>query len=683
MNDEVVNVGVFAAMTRQTSTGQIPCERLTVILIKPSKYDDQGYVIRHLRGVLPSNTLACLCSLTEDLDHRKVLGDDLEIKIKILDDTVQKIPVEKIIRSNKGPRRKTVIALVGVQSNQFPRAADIARRFRAGGLQVLIGGFHVSGILSLFSDIAPEIQELIDLGVTVVKGEVEETWGEILADALQDRLKPIYDFMEIKPDLFDKPIPTIHRSYLKRFITSNFGTIDCGRGCPYNCSFCTIINVQGHKVRFRSVETLKSAIRENFRRHGVDYYFFTDDDFARNASWREIFTMMASLRADEGVSIRFMIQVDTQAYKIPDFVELASSAGCTQVFIGMESINPKNLKAAGKAQNKVQDYSKMIAAWHEAKIATHIAYIIGFPFDTPESVEEDVNRLKQELGAEQASFFMLTPLPGSQDHARMTRAGEQMDPDLNNYDSFHETTRHPNFAPGEWYATYRKAWLSFYSFEHMRHVLTNACRENYWNIFRNFIWYKNSVLIEGGHPMVHGLFRMKDRTDRRPGLPIEPRLTHFVRRFRDMRGLARKWIELLLEMEELWLQTRIRSKAELRLISELKRAREDLNRNLRMAELQLAHYRAKVQAPELLVPSKLTLAFRDLNFGLAKRITYSRSDIQRFWAGTLRKWRRKRIFHIPPHKVIMHVLRDVQLFLLFAVALLHAKAELPENTAGL
>jgi len=96
-----------------------------------------------------------------------------------------------------------------------------------------------------------------------------------------------------------------------------------------------------------------------------------------------------------------MIQVDTQAYKIPNFVELAFRAGCTQVFIGLESINPGNLKAAGKAQNKVPEYSEMIAAWHGAKIATHIAYIIGFPFDTPESVEEDVNRLKQELGVEQ------------------------------------------------------------------------------------------------------------------------------------------------------------------------------------------------------------------------------------------------------------------------------------------
>ena len=678
-----MNAGVFEVVTRQSSTNHIACRHLTIVLIKPSKYDDEGYVIRHLRGVLPSNTLACLFGLTEDLNRRKILGNDLKIKIKILDDTVQKIPVDKIIRSNKRPRRKTIVALVGVQSNQFPRAADIARRFRAGGLQVLIGGFHVSGSLSLFPDIMPEIQELIDLGVTVVKGEVEETWGDILVDALHDRLKPLYDFMDCKPDLFDKPIPAIRRSYLRRFMTSNFGTIDCGRGCPYNCSFCTIINVQGHKVRARSVETLKSAIRENHRRHGIDYYFFTDDNFARNDCWREIFKMMARLRADEGLFIRFMIQVDTQAYKITDFVELAFRAGCTQVFIGMESINPKNLKAACKPQNKVQEYSEMIGAWHRAKIATHIAYIIGFPFDTPESVEEDVNRLKQELGAEQASFFMLTPPPGSLDHAHMMHKGKYMDPDLNRYDSFHETTRHPNFAPGEWYATYRKAWLSFYSFEHMRHLLANACPENYWNILRNFIWYKNSVQIEGGHPMVHGLFRLKDRTDRRPGFTIEPRLAHFVRRFRDVRGLARKWIALMLEMEELWLQTRIRSKAEIRLIFELKRAREEINCNLRMAELQLAYYRTKIHVPELHVPTKLTLAFRDLNFGLAKRITYSRAEIQKFWAGTWRKWRHKKIFHIPPHKVIMYLLRDVQLFLLFAAALLRAQVESPENTAEL
>jgi radical SAM superfamily enzyme YgiQ (UPF0313 family) len=673
-----MNGSVLDIMTPQTSTRGIACKRLTIVLIRPSKYDDEGYVIRHLRGVLPSNTLACLSSLTEDLNRRKVLGKDLEIRIKILDDTVQKIPIDRIIRSSKQLHCRTVIALVGVQSNQFPRAADIARRFRAGGLQVLIGGFHVSGILSLFPDIKPEIQELMDLGITVVKGEVEETWGEILSDALSDQLKPLYDFMNKKPDLFDKPIPTIHHSYLKRFITANFGTIDCSRGCPYSCSFCTIINVQGRKMRYRSVETLSDAIRENYKRNGINYYFFTDDNFSRNACWRQIFEMLTNLQTEEGISIGFMIQVDTQAYKIPGFVEHAFRAGCTRVFIGMESINPENLKAAGKSQNQVQDYRAMIEAWHAAKIVTHIAYIIGFPFDTPQSVEEDVSRLRQELGADQASFFILTPLPGSEDHKRMSRNGEYMDPDLNMYDTFHETTRHPNFAPGELYATYQKAWQNFYSFEHMQHLLMNACPGNYWNIFRNFIWYKNSVQIEGGHPMIHGFFRLKDRKDRRPGFPVESRFAYFMRRFSDMRALACKWVTLVLEMEELWLQTRIRSKAELRLISELKRTREETNRNLRIAELQLAHYQAKVH-----VPSKLTLAFRDLNFSLAKRITYSRADIQRFWAGTWNKLRRKKIFLIPPHKIITHILRETQLISLFVIALVRAQEESRENPVRL
>ncbi len=648
-------------------------QRLRVVLVKPSKYDDEGYVIRHFRGVLPSNTLACLYSLTEDLKIRKSLGENVEIEASVLDDSVQKIPVDRIIRSNHPPVKRTLVALVGVQSNQFPRAADLARRFRQGGVQVVIGGFHVSGSLSLSGDVPAEIRELIDLGVSVVKGEVEETWGNILQDALNDGLRPIYDFLESRPDLYDKPVPRTHRRYFKRFITKKEGTIDCGRGCPFNCSFCTIINVQGRKMRFRSVDMLAKAMRENYHGHGIDFYFFTDDNFARNAAWREIFEMLISLRTKERIRIGFSCQVDTQSYKIPDFVDMAGRAGCTQVFIGMESINPKNLKAAGKAQNHVQDYKEMVATWHRAKIATHIAYIIGFPFDTPQSVHEDVELLKQELRAEQASFFMLMPLPGSRDHVRMVADGDYIDPDLNKYDASHETMQHPNFEPGEWYLAYRKAWRSFYSFEYMRDILSQANPENYWNIFWNFVWYKNSAFIEGGHPMIHGFFRLKERRDRRPGFPVESRLRHSLRRFRELRSLARDWISLLLEMEELWLQTRQRSAGELRLMGELKRRREEVNRSLRSAELQLAHIRARIQFPELRVPSRLALAFRDFNLGLAKRVTYSRVDLQKFWNKTWRNWRQGRIFMIRPHRVVLTFYRDLQLLFLFVRALMRAE----------
>ena len=635
-------------------------KQIVVVLIKPSKYDDEGYVIRHFRGVLPSNTLACLSSLTQDVARRELLGRDVDIRVEIYDDTVQPIPIKRILRSNRLPFRRTIVALAGVQSNQFPRAADLARKFREGGLQVLIGGFHVSGMLALSPGISPEIQELIDLGITVVKGEVEETWGDLLRDAAEENLRPIYDFLDQKPNLYEQPIPMIQREYLKKFVISNFGTIDCSRGCPFNCSFCTIINVQGREMRVRSPELLARTLRDNYRLNKIFFYFFTDDNFARNSSWREVFQMLIGLREKEKIPIQFMIQVDTQSHKIPDFVSLASRAGCSQVFIGMESINPENLKAAGKMQNKVQDYRELISAWHSAKIATHVAYIFGFPFDTPESIREDVRRLQSELGVEQASFFMLTPIPGSRDHARMLQDGEPMSPDLNEYDSFHETIRHPNFAPGELEASYREAWKNFYSFDYMREVLARANPENYWNIFCDFIWYKNSALIEGGHPMLHGFFRLKDRTDRRPGFAVESRLRHFLRRFRELRSLARSWASLVLEMEELWLQTRKRSEAEIRLLAEIQRLRQEVNRNLHSAELQLAHARVRMHFPELRVPSRLALALRNLNFRMAKRVTYSRADLQQFW-----KRARTKTLLARPDKVILNFLKDVQLFLLF------------------
>jgi len=636
-------------------------KRIRVVLIKPSKYDDEGYVIRHFRGVLPSNTLACLSSLTQDAAERKLLGEDTGIEIELFDDTVQKIPVGRIIRSNRLPHRRTVVALVGVQSNQFPRAADLAKKFRAGGLQVLIGGFHVSGMLALSDGISPEIRELMDLGVTVVKGEVEETWGDLLRDAAEDRLRPLYDFLDRKPDIYAQPLPRVESRYLKRFIISNFGTIDCSRGCPFNCSFCSIINVQGKEMRVRAPERLVESIRENYHRNRLYFYFFTDDNFARNRCWKEIFEALIRMREEERIPLQFMIQVDTQSHKIPGFVEMASRAGCTQVFIGMESINPENLKAAGKTQNHVGDYRDLISTWHRAKIATHVAYIFGFPFDTPESIREDVRRLQQELAVEQASFFMLTPIPGSRDHARMVRDNEPMSPDLNEYDSFHETIRHPNFQPGELFAAYQRAWKDFYSFDYMREVLLGANPENYWNIFCDFLWYKNSAMVEGGHPMIHGFFRLKNRTDRRPGFAVESRWKHLVRRARELRRLARSWTSLALEMEELWLQTRKRSDAEKKLIAEIQSLRAGVNRNLRAAELQLAHMRARLHSPELSVPSRLSLALRPVNFHMTKRTTYTRADLKLFW----QKARATKTFFLRPDRIVVNFIKDVQLFVMF------------------
>jgi radical SAM superfamily enzyme YgiQ (UPF0313 family) len=647
-------------------------KKLNLYLIRPTQYDDEGYVVRHWRGVLPSNTLACLAGLTEDVVAQKRLGESLRVKVHVLDETVDRIPVKRICRSERAGRTKTIVCLVGVQTNQFPRAADLARVFRRAGLTVMIGGFHVSGYLALMPVIPPDIQHLMDEGVTIVKGEVEETWGDLLSDAIHGCLKPLYDYTNNKPDLSEKALPVIRKEYLSKFIASNFGTLDCGRGCPFECSFCTIINVQGRKMRFRSAERIAQTIRQNYKVHGITFYFFTDDNFARNRNWETIFDALIRLREQEQIPVKFMMQVDVLSWKIPNFIAKARRAGCSSVFIGMESLNAENLKAAGKRQNHVQEYPQLIEAYHSAEISTHVGYIIGFPNDTEDSVRGDLAQLMQDVRPDHASFFMLMPLPGSQDHLTLLRRGEWMDPDFNRYDSHHAVTSHAHLKDGAWEMLYREAWHTFYSFENMKAILRRCPRNDYWNNFIRFIWYRNSIATEERHPMMCGFFRLKGRKNRRPGYPILSRWEYATSRAREIRVHLAGMFRLLFEMEELWLQTRQRGEAEQRVIEELGKIRAAAYGRLKLADLQLAYRRAKSYFPELRVPSKLLLFWVKSYPLLAPGKVLTRADLDCFWQTVRQHWTQRRWFQIPPLRLAFSLFRDAQLCLVFFVHLARA-----------
>jgi len=527
-------------------------QSLTVVLIQPSRYDDDGYIVRYFKGVLPSNTLACMSSLTADFTGRWKNEKGIDISVMLYDEMVDSVPFKKIASSNKGTH-KVVAALVGVQSNQFPRASDIAKKLTSLGVKTLIGGFHVSGIIALFDKPSPEMLELMDIGVTLVHGEAETQWEEILDDVVKGSEKSLYRLEEL-PDLRKRPMPRHDSKYMRKFALSQLATLDCSRGCPFNCSFCTVVNVQGKKMRFRCADSVLATIRENYSR-GITRYFFTDDNFSRNPEWENIFSGMKKMIEDEGIGLNFMMQVDTRCHSIKNFAEKASKAGCTQVFIGMESLNTKNLEAVNKKQNKVKDYAAMIETWHKVGVMTHVGYIIGFPYDTPESVREDLRQLKEEVKVDQASFFMLTPLPGSMDHYNMVKEKAYLDPDLNKYDSFHAAMKHPLMSDDEWYSLYNEAWESFYGFENLKNVLIRAGRKEYWNIFRNVMWYKNS-LLEPRHPMIAGFVRKKNRTDVRPGTTIIPFIKFAVMRIHEMIAGFKRRVALFFELQELWLLTR-------------------------------------------------------------------------------------------------------------------------------
>lgn len=654
-------------------------KRLRLYLIKPSKYDDDGYVIRHWKGVLPSNTLACLYSLTLDINDRGVFGENLKWDIQVIDETVQKVETAKIVKEGRRKGTKTVIALVGVQSNQFSRAADLAMDFRQAGLDTLIGGFHVSGVLATFPELTPELAVLKNAGITLVGGEVEEKWELLLRDAIEGKLRPVYNFLTQIPSLERAPVPRIPENVLNRYVIRHFATLDCGRGCPYQCSFCTVINVQGRQMRYRPVKAILDRIRQNYRQHKIQYYFFTDDNFCRNKNWESIFDGLVRLREEEKIAVSFMMQVDTQSFRIKNFIEKAGRAGCSQVFIGMESLNESNLQSAGKKQNDTGCFKELIDAYHDAGIVTHLAYIIGFPFDTEQSLRRDMVRLRR-LGAEQASFFMMTPLPGSMDYKQVFWGQKILDQDLNNYDSFHETFAHDNLKNGTWMRSYKNAWRDFYSVTHMADILRNAHPSKYWRVFLNFVWYKNAVQVEGGHPMINGFFRLKGRRNRRPGYPLETRWNYFKRRVSDIKGTLAGWIKLTLEMEDVWLLTRRRSPLEQQVVQEFLRRRTQVAewRTLKLTDLQQLYHKAAMvlerkpalkQNSQPHIPSRFRLWFRKWNV-FSDSLTVTRRPMMEFWKEMFSRLKSGRIHKISFPRVAFICFQESVLMTRFLLSLL-------------
>ena len=502
-----------------------------VVMIKPTHYDDDGYPIQWLRSAIPSNTLACLNGLSMACQDRTVLGEGVEIRLHTYDETNKRVRPQRIIDMIAKAGGKALIALVGVQSNQFPRAVDLARVFRNADLPVAIGGFHVSGCISMLPEMPQDMVEAQALGISFFAGEAEDDrLADVFRDAWNGELKPLYNFMKDLPNIQGEPTPLLPEQHI-RLTAGSHSSFDLGRGCPFQCSFCTIINVQGRKSRFRSPDDLERIIRDNYDQ-GIKRFFITDDNFARNKDWEAFFDRLIELREGEGLDIKFIIQVDTLCHDIKNFIEKATRAGVNRVFIGLENINPDNLVAAKKRQNKITEYRTMLLKWRNHGATTYAGYILGFPGDTKESILRDIEIIKRELPLDLLEFFFLTPLPGSEDHQGMWKAGTWMDPDLNKYDLNHRVSHHPKMSDTEWEDAYRAAWDSYYSIDHMKTVLQRAAahkRGRPGNKFFLMMWFYLMVKYEGVHPLEGGYFRMKFRRDRRRGLPRENPLIFYPR----------------------------------------------------------------------------------------------------------------------------------------------------------
>jgi hypothetical protein len=536
-----------------TGAGEgIARRRFCLVLVKPSHYDDDGYVIQWVRSPIPSNSLASLFGLAKDCAERRILGD-VDIEIHAFDETNTRIRPERLAAMIEASGAGMVM-LTGVQSNQFPRALDLAKRLRARGIQVGIGGFHVSGVLAMLKGEDADLDRARDMGVSLFAGEAEGRLDEVLVDAAAGKLKPLYNYMDDLPGIEGTPIPlmAVERAQRTAGGTTSF---DAGRGCPYQCSFCTIINVQGRKSRRRSPDDIEQIVRVNYAQ-GLRAFFITDDNFARNKDWEPILDRIIHLREDEKFNLSFIIQVDTLCHKLPHFIEKSARAGVKRVFIGLENINPDNLLGAKKRQNKITEYRQMLLGWKNAGVITYAGYILGFPNDSYDSIMHDIDVIKRELPVDLLEFFYLTPLPGSEDHLKLHRAGAWLDPDLNKYDLNHICTTHPKMSRADWDRAYKMAWQRYYTIAHAETVLRRVAvtKANASNALFLLTWFMGSINIEHIHPLEGGFFRLKFRRDRRPGLPVAPLWTFYPQYAAEIAAKIVRWASLYIRLRRIYLR---------------------------------------------------------------------------------------------------------------------------------
>lgn len=548
-----------------------PCRTVRVYFIKPSRYDDDGYVSNFRYGVQPNNTLTVLAALNDAYNKRFSAQRNVYLQTVIWDECCDGVVSPETIKAIKEKAREDgvelLIGLAGVQSNQYPRGRDLALQFIAQGLTTMMGGFHISG----YPD---SVKFLNSCGITTVVGEAENLWGQIVEDYLKGELQLNYSVTEgiraktgrddiTVPVITDAQLPLVDDRYLTRFFNEAMTTLDTSRGCPFTCSYCSVKNVMGRTMRSREPESVVNWVRDACKYHGITSLFLVDDDFFRSPRWEEILTGLAEVKK-EYPAFSFMMQVDVDAScyanlaegetetakhrRSKRFTELCAQAGCYMAFVGIESLNPDNLNYATKYQNtddrqhklKIEEsrarvinkYRRVVDNWHKVGVAVHAGYMLGFPFDGADCGRVAAQTLRK-IGMDIVSFFIMTPLPGTEDQMRFADQGKITDWDFNNLDSQHVTLKHERVDAGALLQAYRDAFKGFYSFGRIiGEIFTasggrNLCAEARRSVLRQNLYYYFSYR-QGRHPMVGGIWPIRRRDVRRAAITDEDALRHYL-----------------------------------------------------------------------------------------------------------------------------------------------------------
>ena len=374
----------------------------------------------------------------------------------------------------------------------------------------MMGGFHVSGY--------PEsVKFLNSCGITTIVGEAENLLGRYHRGFSARRAEdPDYSVTEgiraktgqediIVPLITEAQLPVIDDRYLTRFFNDTMTTLDTSRGCPFTCSYCSVKNVMGRTMRSREPDAVVSWVRDACQHHGIESLFLVDDDFFRIPRWEEILTGLVEVKK-EYPQLSFMMQVDVDASCYANVAEgetetakhrrskrFTRTGGGRGMLPGVrrnrvaqprqtqlrdqvsEHRRPPATASSRQSRARVFDkYRRVVDNWHKVGVSVHAGYMLGFPFDGPDCGRIAAKTLKK-IGFDIVSFFIMTPLPGTEDQVRFTKEGAIIDWDFNSLDSQHVTLKHDKLDKETWLGAYRDAYTGFYSFASLLHTMFTVC----------------------------------------------------------------------------------------------------------------------------------------------------------------------------------------------------------------